>query len=190
MVKTSEKYYKNLEQLAAAIVDPSFVLAQEWVTPFDPFSDIVIDPEDEECALQQNGIDLRLAEARVAVGNSRFTLNKQDDNRCDYHPLVPDQSNIFTFQAGKQYAVDFMEWIDIPANMSAYIIMRSSFNRYSGILLSAWWDSGFRGRLGCIYRPFVDTTVEFGVRMAQVVFIRSDSCRLYEGQYKDSTSQV
>lgn len=181
---------KTVEQLTAAIVDPKYVLDQGWVTPFNEFPDIVVDSEDGECALQQNGIDLRLAEASMAIGNSRFTLYKEEEERCSYHPLQPDQKSIFTFQAGKQYAVEFMEWIDIPENMSAYILMRSSFNRYSGTLLSAWWDSGFRGRLGCIYRPSVDTTVEFGVRMAQVVFIRSDSCRSYEGQYKDQTSQV
>lgn len=181
---------KTIDQLTAATVDPQFILDSGFVTALDGYPDIVTDLDSEECALQQNGIDLRLAEASVAGGTSRFTVNKASDSRCTYHPMQPDASGMFLFQAGKQYGVDFMEHITIPDNMSAYIVMRSSFNRYSGMLLSAWWDSGFRGRLGCIFRPTIDTTVEVGVRMGQVIFLRSDSCRQYDGQYQDQTKQV
>lgn len=173
-----------------AIVNPKWILDEGYVKPFEGNPDIVTDPNDGECALQQNGIDLRLDTVQVADGATRFSLHKKKDTRCSYHPLEPNADNDFLFFPGKQYAVDCMEWVEIPQGTAAYIFMRSSVNRYSGMFLTALWDAGFRGRTGGIFRPYVPTTVERGCRMAQIVFFRADSYRPYEGQYQDQKTQV
>jgi deoxycytidine triphosphate deaminase len=178
------------KKLGLAIVNPKWILDEGYVKPFEGSPPIITDPNDEECALQQNGIDLRLDTVQVADGATRFSLYKKKDARCNYLQLEPDANNDFLFFPGKQYALDCMEWIDIPQGTAAYLFMRSSVNRYSGMFFTGLWDAGFRGRLGGIFRPYIATTVERGVRMAQVVFFRADSHRPYEGQYQDQKTQV
>ena len=174
-----------------AIINPKIILDNGWVRPFEGRSPIIIDPNDGECALQQNGIDLRLDEVQVADGASVFTLGKKADIRCKYYKLEPDSdNNRFPLFPDRQYALDFMELVDVPENMFAYIFVRSSLNRYSGIFLTGAWDSGFRGRLGGIFRPYIPTFIERGVRVAQIVFFSADTHRMYEGQYKDQKGQV
>ncbi len=185
-----EKLGDLANKFGLAIVNPKWILDNGYVRSFEDNPPIITDPNDEECALQQNGIDLRVDTVQVADGATRFTLYKKKDTRCNYLKLEPDANNEFLFFPGKQYAVDCMEWVEIPQGTAAYIFMRSSVNRYSGMFLTALWDSGFRGRTGGIFRPYIATTMERGVRVAQIVFFRSDSHRPYEGQYQDQKTQV
>ncbi len=192
---------KKFLALGPAVVNPREILDMGAVKPIEGASPIIIDPEDGECQLQQNGIDLRLDSVSVVKrgASSIFTRYKLHDKQCVYEevPLQGVDMNmeplpvmLYTLQAGRQHAMDFMEEIDVPENMSAYLFVRSSINRYSGSFLTGYWDSGFRGRLGGIYRPSVNTYIDRGCRVAQVVFFRSDSARLYDGQYQDQGKQV
>jgi len=185
-----EVTFKGLDTFTSAVVNPSTIIEQGIVSPAEGFPEIIVDDNNPECALQQNGIDLRLAEVGIASGTTRFTLGKRDDSKCSYNPVLPDSAGMFTFQPGQQYALDFMEWVDTPKNLSSYIFTRSSVNRYSGIFMTGYWDSGFRGRLGGIFRPSVPTTVEVGCRMAQIVFFKSNPAKLYDGQYQDQDKQA
>lgn len=173
-----------------AIVNPKWILDKGYVKPFEGCTPIITDPNDEECALQQNGIDLRLDTVQVSDGVTTFSRYKKTDTRCKYHKLEPDADGNFLLFPGKQYALDCMEWTEIPQGTAAYIFVRSSVNRYAGIFLTGLWDAGFRGRTGGIFRPYVPTTIERGVRIAQIVFFRADSHRPYEGQYQDQKTQV
>ena len=173
-----------------AIVNPKHILEIGAVKPAEGYPDIITDIKDPNCALQQNGIDLRLADAAVAAGSTSFFVDKKKDVRCDYHAIPINSDSTFLFQPGKQYAVDFMENIDVPKDMAAYLFLRSSVNRYSGVFMTGLYDAGFRGRLGGIFRPFISTRIEAGFRLAQVVFFYADSNRPYSGQYQDQVSQA
>jgi len=174
----------DLSVQSGAIINPSIVLREGWVRPFEGNPVIITDLNDGECALQQNGIDLRLDSIDIAEGGSIFTLYKKSDQHCKYYNLESDATNNFTFFPGHQYGINFMEWVEVPERTCAYIFMRSSINRYSGTFFSALWDSGFKGRLGGVFRPSVTTIIERGYRIAQIVFFKSDSHRLYDGQYQ------
>ena len=174
----------------AAIVNPKHILDIGAVRPYEGRPVIITDPKDGECALQQNGIDLRLDEVQVAEGFTSFHLNKVGDNKCSYFPVVPSYDGMFHLEPFKQYAFDFMEEIEVPVGMAAYLFIRSSMNRYSGIFTVGLYDSGFRGRLGGIFRPFIETYIQGGCRVAQIVFFHADSFRPYEGQYQDQKGQV
>lgn len=173
-----------------AVVSPMEILERKIVRPVEDFPEIVTDLDDPECQIQQNGLDLRLADAAIAVGHTKFTLDKNYEERCNYSPVAMDQEGCFTFAAGRMYAIDFMEWVQVPTDMCAYVFVRSSMNRYSGSFITGLWDSGFRGRLGGVFRPQIHTAIEQGVRMAQIVFLRAEPYRLYEGQYQDQKKQV
>lgn len=174
--------------IPAPVVNPKDIFDMGAVRPFDEFPAINIDIDHPDCALQQNGIDLRLAEVYVAAGSTSFRVDKTQDNRCSYHPIPLNNDNSFYFEVGKQYSVDFMEWIEVPKDMMAYVFVRSSVNRYSGNVVTGLWDQQFKGRLGAIFRPSVPTRMEYGFRMAQVVFFYADGYRPYTGQYLNQTS--
>jgi dUTP pyrophosphatase len=169
----------------SAIVNPKTILDLGAVRPYEGRPPIIIDPRDDECALQQNGIDLRLDEVQAADGTTIFTLHKKNDMRCKYYKLESDAEGMFRLYPGKQYALDFFEEVNVPKDMAAYIFVRSSLNRYSGIFMTGLYDTGFKGRIGGIFRPYVPTFIERGCRVAQIVFFNADSHRAYEGQYQD-----
>lgn len=181
---------EQAQKVGLAIVNPKWILDSGYVRPHEGRPEIITDPDDGECALQQNGIDLRLDEVYVADGATQFSLHKKRDHRCRYLKLEPSAENDFLFFPGKQYAWDFFEAVEIPEGTAAYLFVRSSINRYSGIFLSGLYDSGFRGRIGGIFRPYLPTTIERGCRMAQIVFFKADSYRTYDGQYQDQKAQV
>lgn len=135
--------------------------------------------------MQQVGIDLRLARAQLVKGIARFTKGATDK------PLFHDlqvSNGCYLFKAGEQYSLDFYEDVSVPEDMAAQIINRSSINRHSGVITSGVYDPGFRSKGGCgaMFRPTIDTTIEVGFRVAQIVFFSAESATLYDGQYQDS----
>lgn len=174
----------------SAIINPKEVLDAKHVKAYDEYPEIVTDVNHPECQIQQNGIDCRLAEVHVAAGSTDFYVVKEAQRRCDYHPVPMNNDDTYYFEPGKQYACDFFEEISIPAGAMAYLFMRSSLNRYSGVFLTGLYDAGFKGRIGGIFRPSVPTRIQHGFRMAQVVFFYADSFRNYDGQYQGQHRQV
>ncbi len=166
------------------IINPQEIIDQNIIVPAEGEPKMIIDPKDPECQLQQNGIDLRLSSACEIDGTVRFSMHKKNDEKPRFWPMEPNKDGFLSFSPKRFYSVDFMEYINpIPAEMSASIVVRSSINRYSGMITTGWWDAGFEGRLGATYRPTMYTEIQRGVRMCQIIFYRSESARLYEGQY-------
>lgn len=168
-----------------AIVNPLEVLEKKVVYSTNP-----IQTAGDENQIQQVGIDLRLAKAYRIVGPAEFYVSKSIRGKSikpDLLEMSPD-GGCFMFKAGKQYALDFFEDVDVPENMAGLVTHRSTFNRFSGSIMSGWYDPGFKSQGGCgaIFRPVLDTKVEIGFRMAQVVFYSAESASLYSGQYQNS----
>jgi deoxycytidine triphosphate deaminase len=178
--------------MQAAVVNPMEIIDRKIVTPFESFPEIVIDTNNTQCQIQQNGIDLRFADAKIALGVTTFSTQEGKTLKCSYNdiPMIDDTSKYLCFSKGEMYSMTFMEYAEIPEGMMAMICVRSSINRFSGTILSGLYDSGFRGQIAAIYRPSIDTKVEVGYRMAQIVFFRADSYRLYAGQYQDQKGHI
>jgi deoxycytidine triphosphate deaminase len=136
--------------------------------------------------MQQVGIDLRLARAQRVEGLVEFTNNTTSLKPNFYDMQIID--NCYFFKAGSQYSLDFFEDISVPEDMAALIINRSSINRHSGVITSGVYDPGFRSKGGCgaMFRPTINTKIEIGFRVAQVMFFTAESASLYNGQYQDS----
>ncbi len=170
------------------IISPQIIIDQNIIVPAEGEPDMILDSQDSECQLQQNGIDLRLSSACEIDGQAKFSRYKKDELRPRFWPEEL-KDGFLRFWPRRVYSIDFMEYINpIPANMSANIIVRSSINRFSGTIMTGWWDAGFEGRLGAVFRPDMYTEIEPGVRMGQIIFFPSDSARLYEGQYLKQSS--
>lgn len=168
--------------MKAAIISPLEILEKKIVYVED--GELITSGDENQ--IQQCGIDLRLAKAyRIAGAVEFFTTKKSIKPNLLEMPIT---DNCYLFKAGQQYSLDFLEDITVPEDMAALIINRSTINRFSGTVSSGLYDPGFRSKGGCgaVYRPTIDTKIELGFRMAQVVFYSAKSASLYNGQYQDS----
>lgn len=194
MVPDPEEVMKKIANSfgPSVAINPGEILEMGAVRPFKGRPAIITDINDDQCQIQQNGIDLRLDEVQYAKGQTILSLDKnvREEVRCEFEELQPDSDDYFTLYEGTKYAFDFMEWIEVPENMCAYLFVRSSINRYSGDFMTGLWDSSFRGRLGGIFRPDTNVVIPKGYRVAQVVFLRADSYRPYDGQFQDQERQA
>lgn len=144
--------------------------------------------------VQQNGIDVRIAEVHKiltpgklfksgkelpATAEMMYTQEKVSEDDPDASPKMVH------IEKGVPYALISMESVDIPENVAAMVIMRSTLNRIGVPIHSGLYDSGFRGKIQPTLYPFNEFDIELGSRFAQVIFFRAESAALYKGQYQD-----
>lgn len=164
-------------------INPKKILEANYVKPAPNAPPLIL--EGDNCQIQQSGIDLRLAKAEKVVGIAELYNDKSLDIRPSYLPMQVVE-NCYLFQAGEQYSLTFMEDVEIPGNMCATIFHRSTINRGVGTIFSALFDGGFKSKGGCgaTFRPLVNTKIEIGTRLAQIVFEDAETASLYNGQYQ------
>lgn len=170
-----------------AIINPKEILEKGIVYPVAGYSDIVTSGNENQ--VQQVGIDLRLAKAYRVAGSAILSLNKEDNVRpqlFDMQMFALGNDDYYMFEAGKQYAIDFMENVEVPPDMAAMVVHRSTINRTIGTIVSGIYDPGFKSEGGCgaIFRPNTNVQAQVGFRMAQIVFYSASAASMYDGQYQ------
>jgi deoxycytidine triphosphate deaminase len=161
------------------VINPQKAIDEGWITfPEEPLN---------REQLQPNGIDLRLKVAWKIPIHKPFKIYNDKTVHLDRYraegSIHNDHPSIL-FQRCMAYNVETFEFIDIPENVTALIFGRSSLNRNGILCRASVYDSGFTNFAGFTIYPFVPFEAHFGVRLAQIVFMESDSCHLYEGQYQ------
>jgi len=132
--------------------------------------------------LQQVGIDLRINKIYLLQGSGE--LLKESKRFPEYLDLTEYGDQVL-LHAGKCYSVDTMEYVEVPKDMYATVIHRSTCNRMGATVMGSIYDPGFRGIVNCNIRPSNDIRIEKGVRIAQIVFTKADAASVYNGQYQD-----
>lgn len=145
---------------------------------------------DHDSQIQPNGVDMRLMEVFDVHGKA--TLGR--DIPMDFSMLRADKLDFkaswVTLNPGRNYVVNFREEITVPPHYCAIIKPRSSMLRVGAFVTSALWDAGFTGNLGAVIRPLNKIDIEFGARLAQVMFLEAEEGQLYDGRYQGTTSQT
>lgn len=131
--------------------------------------------------VQQNGIDITLESVQIINGG---TLGKSNRSVDEYDHLTEDEDGYFTLIPGLAYAIEFQQKIEVPDDMCAQIVQRSTLNRMGGYILSGVYDSGFKNTIGAVLRTNAEIKIEKGARVAQVVFSKADPASLYQGIYQ------
>jgi dCTP deaminase len=100
----------------------------------------------------------------------------------------------FTIPLRKVELLYTMERIELPADLSGQIFMRSSFAREGLVGSFALVDPGFRGQLTLTFLNMgkADVAIAEGERIAQLVLTRLESPakKPYSGRYQDSKGSV
>lgn len=145
--------------------------------------EVIKNARKHEFEVQQNGIDLTLDAAFRLVGPS--FLGKQSKVMPAIEPAFAEGSDcVYEFKPGEAYSIEFGQDIEVPEDMCAQIIQRSTLNRMGAYIIAGLYDSGFKNQIGAILRTNVPIKIEVGARIAQIIFMKADAASQYDGQYQ------
>lgn len=153
-----------------------------------------IPPEEYENYIQQNGIDVT-CDTLVELEKSNFILLKdgvarhrdtKEAGKGEFAVEGVDRPVVcFELDHSVYYNFGSNFKIDVKEGYMATLTVRSSLNRNAVLVTSGVWDTGYRGTVGgTIHNQAGITHIEVGARVAQIVFFRADSAKLYDGQYQ------
>lgn len=158
------------------IINPKKIIGEGIVKNFD-----------EKEALQPNSIDLRIKSVReIRNGGSLRLLGKDIKSQS----LEYSYEDIWEFERGKAYDVEFEEFVEVPESMMAFVTHRSSLNRIGAHITSGIYDSGFKNYIGAIMRCDADITIQKGTRIATIYFMKAESDHKYNGQYQGNLEEI
>lgn len=141
--------------------------------------------------LAQNGYDLRLSTVCEATTDldSILTVNNKGLKNNAYVIVKPkygrDKNLYYFLKKNTPYIVKTIESVYIPKDTVGIIFSRSTFNRNGIIVRGTLFDSGFRGTPSLTIYPFLNLYLAKGSRIAQIIFVKSDTYKMYKGQYRE-----
>lgn len=169
-----------------AILDGRTIVAKNYVT----FPNGGLYNTEEQ--IQPNGIDLRLAKVYELSGTTY--LPEQGKAKFDGRATEVEPKEGWYHlrpQAGSVYLVDFMERAAVQPGFCAQIITRSSLVRSGVDVITGLWDTGWEGQLGASLRVMNPIHIQYGARMAQVMFYKAVfNGHTYNGRYQGADSQT
>ena len=96
-------------------------------------------------------------------------------------------------KSGTCTLVHTLEWVELPLNLAATLMCRSSFGRRGVLIGGGYVDPGFRGNLTlCLVNMGgEDVTLQKGERVVQMIFHQvTGTTDGYGGRYQDSAGTV
>ena len=141
--------------------------------------------------LQANGFDLTLDRVSRIVGpgavidfnNKNRVLPATEDipfeDTFELPPRVVLMPGVYIFHSS--------EILNMPNDIAAFGVPRSSMSRCGNFLQSAAIDSGYKGRLNCPVLIMIPTEFYFKARFVQLLFYKltGEAQRPYDGIFKE-----
>jgi len=132
--------------------------------------------------LEGAGYDLRAGRAYTLESDSRVGV--KDRRTPEVKEIIADK---ITLKPGKYVLIETLERVNMPHNLMARILQRSSIFRCGCMLATAVVDPGYCGTLtmGLKNASSQQFTLEKKARIAQIVFEEvKDSRKAYAGRYQ------
>jgi len=142
--------------------------------------------------LTPNGYDLRVKGVYEITTDLDSILIADDKNikKRAYGILRPRRLNnhklYYFLKKFVPYEIRTIESVYIPKDMVGLIFSRSSFNRAGIIIRGTLFDSGFRGTPSLTIYPFLNMYLAKESRVAQIIFVKAESYRIYKGKYNET----
>jgi|SRR3954470_2763078 deoxycytidine triphosphate deaminase len=162
------------------VLDGRSIVEKKYITFEDKLWDV-----DEQ--VQPNGVDLRVHRVMHVHGVARLpsATSRIDAENVQINEIFAKEGWFKIPTGPGNYLVDFREFITVPDGYCAIIIPRSSMSRTGIDIVSGLWDTGFSGRLGATIRNRNAIDIQYGARLAQVLFMKSAfSGHRYNGRYQ------
>lgn len=145
---------------------------------------------DESNAVQQQGVDVRLASISLVSGYGWIPKEGKTEtgNRIEIHTINRDGHDVYVLSPGF-YEVTLMEACNLPNNCELDYKTRSSLVRCGATVHSGQFDAGFNTEnMGCFLDVRQPIRIEVGARIAQAVVCETypvSEENLYNGQWQN-----
>lgn len=170
------------------ILDGKTIIDKKMVELYDP---ALVNTDDQ---VQPNGVDLRLDRVYFLEGITSVPTDGKAKFEGRSSEILPKDGWFSlkpTMNTGSIYLVDFLEKINVREGYCANLITRSSLVRSGVDVITGLWDTGFQGQLGASLRVLNPINLQWGAKLAQVMFFESKfNGHAYTGRYQGSTSQT
>lgn len=121
--------------------------------------------------IQQSGIDVTLRKFWNLFPENMYTDSLILRQRCSY-------------------GFECYEYIRVPRNYCALLIVRSSLNRQGAFITTGLYDNGFKGFIGgTIHVMGSAVRVRPLDRIGQIYFMKCEHEAQYDGQYQDKKGE-
>ena len=136
----------------------------------------------EKDCLESSGYDLRLG-AFYTTSGSAF-MSKAERKMPEIKEIPED---ILLLKPGEYVLMETVEKVNMPADLAARVLNKSSLFRCGASTFNALVDPGYKGKLTFGLRNISDHefSIEKGAKVAQIVFEEvSGGVKLYDGKYQ------
>jgi dUTP pyrophosphatase len=157
------------------------VLGHEKIKEFIASSKILENFEEQN--IQGSGVDLRIAKIYKIKSGSK--LKKESRQMPEIEEVA--SSGSYVMKPGEYVLIETMEKVNMPANLVARMLPRSSMFRCGINLATAVVDPGYCGKITVGMKNFSEheVEVEIGSRVLQIVFeLVEGKSVLYDGKYQ------
>lgn len=137
--------------------------------------------------VQPNGIELTLRRIEVFAEAGQVALDNSERRIPISRPLVFDSEGWINLAKGC-YKIVFNEVVNIPRNIAAIALPRSSLLRCGATIETAVWDAGYRGRSESLLLVYNEAgfRVKRNARVLQLLFFKlSSEVEGYSGAYQE-----
>ena len=138
--------------------------------------------------MQPNALDITIESVEaIQDGPNDYPLVIRKDGNVGRQKITLDPINdvLFDLRPGI-YSFESSITCEIPEGVAGWLISRSSLNRNGVFILSGFYDSGFRGKVGGTIYTHGWTQIEKGARVAQLVTPKAEAVGMYNGQYQSN----
>jgi deoxycytidine triphosphate deaminase len=168
------------------IISPKTAIAEGWITHTDATYDWL-----STNSIQPNALDFTLDKAFYFNTLDEFRLSNSHKKMRSTTQITPKQNvdGIESLQIPAGCTVDCLSnmYLNIPTQVAALLVVRSTLNRNGIFLTSGLYDSKYTGHIGfSLHNNGPTAHIAPGTRVGQILFVKSDSVGEYSGGYNHS----
>ena len=131
-----------------------------------------------------DSIDLRIGALFKHNGGARLMADKEQMSVGEMTEMIPE-IGIWTLAEPGFYLARTIEEVNVPPNMAAVAMGRSTLFRAGIITSTGYVDPGYQGKIHFGFRTYeAPTKIEYGFRMIQLVFATAELVAPYNGNYQ------
>jgi len=147
---------------------------------------LVIEPFDNTI-IRENGVDLRIGNqvARLVPRDEVLDTANADADLSKFYAIESGSS--FIIHPNEKVLLTTLEYVELPADIMAFVELRSSFARLGLIMPPTIIDAGFKGNITLeIQGSAFPVKVYAGQRFAHIIFAKTLNPveKPYEGRYQ------
>lgn len=147
--------------------------------------------------IQPNSIDLTVEKVYEIKGVLALFKDGNRRQLPEYHPIHPftmeypeGESKMFILEPDRRYQVEFNEKLNVPEYLCGITLVRSTMAKSGCSGENGLFDSGYSGPCGMMVSVQDTCYIERGASIAQMIFLKAESSRLYNGYYQNTESPL